>query len=208
MLAHKFRPAIITALQRSRIGLNMHFSPLAIYVRPSSNSSLPSPVLPKKIKQETEIESALQQAKDDIIKDFLAPGQQDLPTGVQREEKKSLWKRFKLEMVHYWHGMKLLVAETRISIRLLGKLVGSTGQKSISSGSNSAKLSRREATQLKRTIGDLLRLVPFVVIVASIIWINAVPFLEFALPVLIRIFPNMLPSTFESKDQLVNIFNF
>jgi LETM1 and EF-hand domain-containing protein 1 len=28
-----------------------------------------------------------------------------------------------------------------------------------------------------------------------------VPFLEFALPVLLKLFPNMLPSTFESKFQ-------
>jgi LETM1 and EF-hand domain-containing protein 1, mitochondrial len=28
-----------------------------------------------------------------------------------------------------------------------------------------------------------------------------IPFLEFALPVILRLFPNMLPSTFESKFQ-------
>lgn len=28
-----------------------------------------------------------------------------------------------------------------------------------------------------------------------------VPFLEFAIPVLLRVFPNMLPSTFENKLQ-------
>jgi LETM1 and EF-hand domain-containing protein 1 len=37
-------------------------------------------------------------------------------------------------------------------------------------------------------------MIPFIVILA-------VPFLEFALPVLLKLFPNMLPSTFESKFQ-------
>lgn len=42
----------------------------------------------------------------------------------------------------------------------------------------------------------MLRIIPFVIILA-------IPFLEFALPFLLRIFPNMLPSTFESKSQEV-----
>lgn len=45
--------------------------------------------------------------------------------------------------------------------------------------------------QLKRTTVDLLRLIPFSVFVI-------VPFMEFLLPVALRLFPNMLPSTFES----------
>lgn len=93
-------------------------------------------------------------------------------------------ERIKEELVHYWHGSKLLAAETKISSRLLIKLL------------KGSQLSRREYRQLQRTTGDLLRLVPFVIILV-------VPFLEFALPVLLRFFPNMLPSTFESKFQEV-----
>ena len=33
--------------------------------------------------------------------------------------------------------------------------------------------------------------------------ILVIPFLEFALPILLKLFPNMLPSTFESKYQEV-----
>jgi hypothetical protein len=44
--------------------------------------------------------------------------------------------------------------------------------------------------QLVRTAGDMFRLVPFIIIVI-------VPFAEFALPFLLRFFPNMLPSTYE-----------
>jgi len=50
--------------------------------------------------------------------------------------------------------------------------------------------------KLQRTTADLLRLVPFAVFVI-------VPFMEFLLPVALKLFPNMLPSTFESKFEAV-----
>ncbi|KAJ7273621.1 LETM1-like protein-domain-containing protein [Mycena haematopus] len=53
-------------------------------------------------------------------------------------------------------------------------------------------LTRRERRQLKRTTQDLLRLVPFAVFIV-------VPFMELLLPVALKLFPNMLPSTFEDK---------
>jgi cytochrome bd-type quinol oxidase subunit 2 len=52
--------------------------------------------------------------------------------------------------------------------------------------------------QLKRTTQDLLRLVPFSVFVI-------VPFMEFLLPVALKLFPNMLPSTFEDKYAAVSL---
>ncbi|KAJ3504671.1 hypothetical protein NLJ89_g7818 [Agrocybe chaxingu] len=54
---------------------------------------------------------------------------------------------------------------------------------------------RRSSTAiyaLKRTTQDLLRLVPFAVFIV-------VPFMELLLPVALKLFPNMLPSTFEDK---------
>lgn len=48
------------------------------------------------------------------------------------------------------------------------------------------------ASQLKRTTQDLLRLIPFSVFLI-------VPFMELLLPVALKLFPNMLPSTFEDK---------
>lgn len=47
--------------------------------------------------------------------------------------------------------------------------------------------------QLRRTTSDILRLVPFAVFIL-------VPFMELLLPVALKLFPNMLPSTFESKS--------
>ncbi|PPQ78083.1 hypothetical protein CVT25_015617 [Psilocybe cyanescens] len=91
-----------------------------------------------------------------------------------------VWKKIKHEAQHYWHGTKLLVSEVRISSKLQWKILqGDT-------------LTRRERRQLKRTTQDLLRLVPFAVFIV-------VPFMELLLPVALKLFPNMLPSTFEDK---------
>jgi LETM1 and EF-hand domain-containing protein 1 len=98
------------------------------------------------------------------------------------EKKLTIWQKIKHEAQHYWQGTQLLGAEIKISARLLWKLL------------KRSELSRRELRQLKRTTADLLRLVPFLIIVL-------IPFLEILLPVLLKLFPNMLPSTFESKFQ-------
>eukprot|EP00835_Amoeboradix_gromovi_P000607 NODE_22_length_38364_cov_0.248661.p10 type:complete len:405 gc:universal NODE_22_length_38364_cov_0.248661:29864-28650(-) len=96
----------------------------------------------------------------------------------------TIWQRVKHEANHFWTGSKLLVAETKISSRLLRQTL--SGQ----------PLTHREHRQLKRTTSDLLRIVPFSVFLI-------VPFMEFLLPVVIKIFPNFLPSTFrdEFKEQ-------
>ncbi|KAL9388993.1 hypothetical protein Peur_017598 [Populus x canadensis] len=86
----------------------------------------------------------------------------------------------KSTMQHYWLGTKLLWADVRISSRLLVKLASGKG------------LSRRERQQLTRTTADIFRLVPFAVFII-------VPFMEFLLPVFLKLFPNMLPSTFQDK---------
>eukprot|EP00271_Cylindrocystis_brebissonii_P009140 TRINITY_DN23818_c0_g1_i1.p1 TRINITY_DN23818_c0_g1~~TRINITY_DN23818_c0_g1_i1.p1 ORF type:complete len:846 (+),score=171.33 TRINITY_DN23818_c0_g1_i1:88-2625(+) len=91
------------------------------------------------------------------------------------------WRQAAVEAIHhYWVGTKLLAADVRISSRLLLKLA---------KGYN---LTRRERQQLTRTSADIFRLVPFAVFII-------VPFMEFALPFALRLFPNMLPSTFQDK---------
>ncbi|KAF9910398.1 hypothetical protein EC991_006663 [Linnemannia zychae] len=94
--------------------------------------------------------------------------------------KKTIWVRVKKELVHYWDGTKLLGTEIKISTKLANRLL------------QGSKLTRREQRQLRRTSGDLLRLIPFSVFVI-------VPFMEFLLPVALKLFPNMLPSTFEDR---------
>ena len=84
------------------------------------------------------------------------------------------------EAHHYWMGSKLLAADVRTARHILGRtLAGST-------------LSRRERKQLLRTVTDVFRLVPMSIFVL-------VPFMEFALPFALKIFPNMLPSTFQDS---------
>eukprot|EP00980_Cylindrotheca_fusiformis_P004018 scaffold880_cov132-Cylindrotheca_fusiformis.AAC.14 len=84
------------------------------------------------------------------------------------------------EVDHYWTGTKLLMADVQTARSLLGRtLSGST-------------LTRRERKQLLRTVTDLFRLVPFSMFIL-------IPMMEFLLPFALRLFPNMLPSTFQDS---------
>jgi len=96
------------------------------------------------------------------------------------------WSKVKHEASHYWSGSKLLAKEVRIASRLQWKLL------------QGDSLTRRERRQLKRTTTDILRLIPFAVFII-------VPFMEFLLPVALKLFPNMLPSTFEDKFAAVSL---
>ncbi|RKP35539.1 LETM1-like protein-domain-containing protein, partial [Dimargaris cristalligena] len=94
--------------------------------------------------------------------------------------KKPIMQRIKDELHHLWDGTKLLALETRISTKLVARMIkGNT-------------LTRREQRQLSRTSKDLLRLIPFSFFII-------VPFMELLLPVALWLFPNMLPSTFQTK---------
>ena len=57
--------------------------------------------------------------------------------GAVVQPKKSLWVRFKNEMIHYWHGTRLLGKEIKISTKLAGRLL------------NGNKLTRREQRQVR-----------------------------------------------------------
>lgn len=111
-----------------------------------------------------------------------ANGEKPLPPAPKEEAPLATraWKKVKHEVQHYWHGSKLLAAEVRISARLQWKLL------------HGESLTRRERRQLKRTTQDILRLIPFAVFVI-------VPFMELLIPVVLKVFPNALPSTFEDK---------
>lgn len=95
--------------------------------------------------------------------------------------KRSLGKRIMDEIVHYYHGFRLLFIDIKISSRLAWKVL------------RSKELSRREHEQLVRTTADLFRLLPFSVFII-------VPFMELLLPLFVKIFPNMLPSTFQTTS--------
>lgn len=86
----------------------------------------------------------------------------------------------KKEAHHYYMGSKLLVADIRTARTILLRTL------------NGSHLSRRERKQLVRTVSDVFRLVPMSVFVL-------VPFMEFLLPFALKLFPNMLPSTFQDS---------
>ena len=99
----------------------------------------------------------------------------------EKEQKNlTLWQKVKKEARHYWDGSKLLAAEVKISWRLALKMAAGY------------ELTRRENKQLQRTVRDLGRLIPFSVFII-------VPLGEALLPLALKLFPNMLPSTFEGQ---------
>ena len=96
--------------------------------------------------------------------------------------KPSIGKRIVDELKHYYHGFRLLFIDVRISSDLLKRVL------------HGESLSRREKKQLVRTTSDVFRLVPFSVFII-------VPFMEFTLPIFLKLFPNMLPSTFQTANE-------
>ncbi|KAK2837837.1 hypothetical protein Q5P01_015049 [Channa striata] len=96
--------------------------------------------------------------------------------------KKSLYQRIVDELKHYYNGFRLLGIDINIAGRMVWRLL------------HGQVLTRRERRRLMRTCADLFRLVPFMVFII-------VPFMEFLLPVFLKLFPEMLPSTFETESK-------
>ncbi|XP_070493145.1 mitochondrial proton/calcium exchanger protein [Chironomus tepperi] len=96
--------------------------------------------------------------------------------------KKTILQKIWAECVHYYHGFRLLFIDINVSRKLLWKVL------------NGGTLTRREHRLLIRTTSDLFRLLPFSVFII-------VPFMELLLPLAIKLFPGMLPSTFESATE-------
>ncbi|KAK4231238.1 LETM1-like protein-domain-containing protein [Podospora fimiseda] len=119
-----------------------------------------------------------------------APKEAAAEKTVKKEEKKlTIGQKIKKEAQHYWDGTKLLAAEVKISSRLALKMAAGY------------ELTRRENRQLQRTVQDLGRLVPFSMFII-------IPFAELLLPVALKLFPNLLPSTYEaqkSKDKKASV---
>lgn len=153
------------------------FSPCVISKRFNSNNS--------NVKSdESTNDSTLVPAKKPITTPVPVSKSQN-PASVaappKAESKKlTIWEKVKQEAHHYWEGTKLLGLEIKISSRLLLKMTAGY------------ELTRREYRQLQRTTADVLRLFPFAMFVL-------IPFAELLLPVALKLFPNLLPSTYESQ---------
>mmetsp|Transcript_16115 Transcript_16115/g.34942 ORF Transcript_16115/g.34942 Transcript_16115/m.34942 type:complete len:950 (-) Transcript_16115:3546-6395(-) len=98
----------------------------------------------------------------------------------RREKISDIKELIKKEVDHYWVGIKLLMADVKTARNLLRKTL------------EGSALTRRERKQLLRTVSDLFRLVPMSMFLI-------IPFMEFALPFALKVFPNMLPSTFQDS---------
>jgi len=100
-------------------------------------------------------------------------------------DQRTVWDKVVAEAKHFYSGFKLLFLDVKVSSQIIWRIAqGKT-------------LSRRENRQLVRTVSDLFRLVPFSVFII-------IPFMELLLPVALKLFPGMLPSTFASVDEKEN----
>lgn len=102
------------------------------------------------------------------------------------KQNQTIRQRIIHELKHYYQGFKLFHHETKTTFRLLRQKF------------NGQQLTRKERIQVNRTLNDLFRLVPFSVFII-------VPFLEFTLPIFLKLFPNMLPSTFKQIEREVKL---
>lgn len=83
---------------------------------------------------------------------------------------------------HVYHGFRLFFINTRLAWKYSRQL------------KKGVALTRRERLLLESSTQDLLRLVPFSFFIV-------VPFAELLLPVALKMFPGLIPSTFESESQ-------
>lgn len=111
-----------------------------------------------------------------------------IPTKIQPDSaeitvvRKTLKQKIIHELLHYYHGFRLLFIDLNVSRKLIWRVL------------NGNQLTRREHRLLVRTTADLFRLLPFSVFII-------VPFMELLLPVAIKLFPGMLPSTFQTATE-------
>ncbi|KYN01485.1 LETM1 and EF-hand domain-containing protein anon-60Da, mitochondrial [Cyphomyrmex costatus] len=150
------------------------------YVTPSWNGQESSSKIEETVKNIKEEKELQNKAVDSVV------------TKNSEQQKKAvakvtIWQKIKGEILHYYHGFRLLGLDMKVSAKLIWRIL------------HGKELSRREHRLLVKTTGDMFRLIPFSVFII-------VPFMEFLLPVAIKLFPGMLPSTFqtavEKEDKL------
>ncbi|KTF93174.1 hypothetical protein cypCar_00025146 [Cyprinus carpio] len=136
-----------------------------------------------RLHDDSKVERSLRSLKDRNIK-LEEGGPVYSPTVDAEPMRRTIRQRVIDEVKHYYHGFRLLWMDTTIAVRMLWRVL------------NGHILSRRERRQFLRTCADVFRLLPFLVFII-------VPFMEFLLPVALKLFPNMLPSTFETQSKKI-----
>lgn len=76
------------------------------------------------------------------VEDLHSPAA--VPDVMPVEKKKTLWARFKAEMVHYYHGFRLLFIDIRVAVRLIWHVL------------NGQPLMRRERKQVSLMFTELV----------------------------------------------------
>lgn len=143
----------------------------------------PETVQAAEVKREEVAAETVQAPVEGKVEEVKTTAQQVVPvTDVQLGLAVRSWNAVKKMALHYYDGSRLLVVEVRISSRLCMKIMRGDA------------LTRRERSQLKRTVGDLFRVVPFAIFIL-------IPFMEVFLPLALWLFPGMMPSTFETIDK-------
>lgn len=134
------------------------------------------------LKPSSKVEASVLAFKEDLKKEKEKKAANVQPAVPPTVAKPSIGKRIMDELKHYYHGFRLLFIDIKISWNFLWRLL------------RGEVLTRREKKQLVRTSADVFRLVPFSVFII-------VPFMEFTLPIFLKLFPNMLPSTFQTANE-------
>ncbi|XP_043110830.1 mitochondrial proton/calcium exchanger protein isoform X4 [Puntigrus tetrazona] len=134
-----------------------------------------------RLHDDSKVERSLRSLKD-RNKKLEEGGPVYSPTVDAEPVRRTIRQRVIDEVKHYYHGFRLLWMDTAIAVRMLWRVL------------NGHILSRRERRQFLRTCADVFRLLPFLVFII-------VPFMEFLLPIALKLFPNMLPSTFETQSK-------
>lgn len=191
MLLSRWNDIRVSSYHTENSGLNYTTRKFHLSRRLGENASSKVEVTVKtmKEKQKEKVEEIIKEASAPAVtkaaRETVEPGKAVAaePPKAAVVAKKPLGTRIWEELVHYYHGFRLLVIDINISRKLLWRIL------------NGKTLTRRENKLLLRTTSDLFRLIPFSVFLI-------VPFMELLLPFFIRFFPGMLPSTFQTaKDR-------
>eukprot|EP00092_Neocalanus_flemingeri_P029121 GFUD01031609.1.p1 GENE.GFUD01031609.1~~GFUD01031609.1.p1 ORF type:complete len:978 (+),score=383.40 GFUD01031609.1:80-3013(+) len=172
-------------------GLSYRFLHTTPALEKKSSSKVEETVIRLKERQDEHI--AEQSKVEDLEKKIASVIEaEDLAVKVNVEQQKkvspdtrTIWEKVVAEAKHYYSGFKLLFLDVQVSSKIIWRIA------------NGKTLSRRENRQLVRTVSDLFRLLPFSVFIL-------IPFMELLLPVALKLFPGMLPSTFTSQDEREN----
>ncbi|XP_066584131.1 mitochondrial proton/calcium exchanger protein [Prorops nasuta] len=153
------------------------YSPIrTFYMTPTWNGQEPSSKIEETVKSIKEEKESKEKIDKTMASSVAASPEKTVA------EKRTILQKIKGEILHYYHGFRLLGLDMKVSAKLIWRVL------------QGKELTRREHRLLVKTTGNLFRLIPFSVFII-------VPFMELLLPVAIKLFPGLLPSTFQTATE-------